>query len=272
MIFSAPWLLLGLPLLPLLWWLLRVTPPAPRVQRFPAIRLLDGLRAPERTAARTPPWLLALRMLAAGLLVVGLAGPVLDAAGRLPGSGPLLLAIDDGWASAPDWAVRMQAAQGALDRADRDARLVRLLLTARSEADGAPSLSSALPVPEVRQRLAALRPKPWPTDRAAAGAALAGVPGGVPVGAVTYLADGIATAGDAAFGAALAAAGPVTELRPDPVAMRVMRAPRAEAERLVAMAEVLPQPAALPLAVLAQTGDGRTLARAEVVVPPGVSK
>jgi len=267
LIFAAPWLLLALPLLPLLWWLLRVTPPSPRVQRFPAIRLLENLRAPERTAARTPPWLLALRMLAAGLIVLGLAGPVLDAAGRLPGSGPLLLVIDDGWAAAPDWAARLQAAQGVVDRADRDARLTRLLTTARSEADQAPAVSPAVPAVELRQRLAALRPKPWPTDRAAAATALAGISAGV----VSYVADGVGTAGDAAFAQALAAAGPVEELRPDPVAMRVMRAPRAEAERLVAMAEVLPQPAALPLAVLAQTGDGRTLARAEVVVPAGAT-
>ena len=54
MIFAAPWVLLGLAALPALWWLLRVTPPAPRVQDFPAIRLLAGLRAREQTAARTP--------------------------------------------------------------------------------------------------------------------------------------------------------------------------------------------------------------------------
>ncbi|MGI4941646.1 MAG: BatA domain-containing protein, partial [Janthinobacterium lividum] len=30
MIFAAPWLLLALAALPLLWWLLRVTPPAAR--------------------------------------------------------------------------------------------------------------------------------------------------------------------------------------------------------------------------------------------------
>jgi 3-hydroxyisobutyrate dehydrogenase len=45
MVFAAPWLLLALLALPLLWWLLRVTPPAPAEQRFPAIRLLAGLRA-----------------------------------------------------------------------------------------------------------------------------------------------------------------------------------------------------------------------------------
>ena len=43
MIFAAPWVLLALPALPLLWWLLRVTPPAPRRIAFPALRLLRDL-------------------------------------------------------------------------------------------------------------------------------------------------------------------------------------------------------------------------------------
>ena len=34
--FAAPWLLAGLAALPVLWWLLRVTPPAPKRIRFPA--------------------------------------------------------------------------------------------------------------------------------------------------------------------------------------------------------------------------------------------
>ena len=49
MIFAAPWVLLALAGLPLLWWLLRVTPPAPRSETFPAIRLLLGLHATEET-------------------------------------------------------------------------------------------------------------------------------------------------------------------------------------------------------------------------------
>ena len=102
LVFSAPWALAGLGVLPALWWLLRVTPPAPRLEQFPAIRLLQGLVAPHETPARTPLWLLALRALAAGLVILALSGPVLDAGGNLPGTGPVLLVIDDGWAAAPD--------------------------------------------------------------------------------------------------------------------------------------------------------------------------
>jgi hypothetical protein len=60
--FGVHWVLLALTALPLLWWLLRITPPAPRRELFPAIRLLLGLRPPEETPARTPWWLLLLRM------------------------------------------------------------------------------------------------------------------------------------------------------------------------------------------------------------------
>ena len=67
MIFAAPWALAALLALPLLWWLLRVTPPAPRTVSFPALRLLLGLRATEETPSHTPWWLLALRLLLATL-------------------------------------------------------------------------------------------------------------------------------------------------------------------------------------------------------------
>ena len=87
MVFASPWILLTLVALPLLWWLLRVSPPAPRSQIFPALRLLIGLDAREETPARTPPWLLLLRMVAAGLIIVGLARPVLDAGTVLAGRG-----------------------------------------------------------------------------------------------------------------------------------------------------------------------------------------
>jgi hypothetical protein len=266
-IFTTPWLLLVLPALPLLWWLLRVTPPAARTQRFPAIRLLEGLRAAERTASRTPWWLLALRIAAAALIVIGLAGPVLDAAGRLPGSGPLLLVVDDGWAAAPDWATRMQAAGAALDRAEREGRPARLLTTARSEADQPPTLSPALGIPELRTRLAALRPKPWPPDRPGDAAALQGAT----AGAVIDIADGVATPGDQAFDAALAAAGPVTQYRPDPIAIRIARPPQSEADRLVARISQMPLAADRAVAVLAQTGDGRTLARVATTIPAGAT-
>ncbi|WP_237216881.1 BatA domain-containing protein, partial [Falsiroseomonas oryziterrae] len=118
--FAAPWLLVALPALPVLWWLLRVTPPAPKRQDFPAIALLRDLPAPEETPARTPWWLLALRLLAAALIILGLARPVWGPSGSGGGDGPLLIVMDDGWASAADWPDRVAAAEAALTAAARD--------------------------------------------------------------------------------------------------------------------------------------------------------
>ncbi len=269
MIFAAPWVLLALAALPLLWWLLRVTPPAPRREVFPAVRLLLGLKAVAETPARTPWWLLALRMLAAGLIILGLARPVLDAGDRLAGQGPLLLVVDDGWASAADWPRRMAAADAVLDRADRAGRKVALLATAPADTDAAPTATVAMPAGELRARLAALRPKPWPVDRPAAARALRAWGQG---GSVAYLADGLTDGeGWEDFASALGGIGPVTELR-DPIApARLLLPPQAGTEAIGVRVAAVPRPRPTELAVLAQTGDGRTLARLPLTIAAGAA-
>ena len=67
--FATPWILGGALALPAVWWLLRLTPPAPRPERFPPLRLLAELVARQETPAHTPPWLLALRLAIAGLAI-----------------------------------------------------------------------------------------------------------------------------------------------------------------------------------------------------------
>src|SRR5689334_17751588 len=94
--FTQPWLLAALLSLPAIWLLLRVTPPAPRRVSFPPLMLLKGLVSPERTPARTPWWLLLLRLAIAALLILALAGPLLNPAPRLGGDGPLLMVVDNG--------------------------------------------------------------------------------------------------------------------------------------------------------------------------------
>ncbi len=186
---AAPWVLLALAALPLLWWLLRVTPPAPHRESFPAIRLLAGLKAKEETPARTPPWLLALRLLAAGLVIVGLAGPVRDTGVALPGRGPVLLVIDNGWASAADWAARMRAAGATLDRAARAGRPAALLATAEDGSGAAVAATPVMAGADLHARLASLHPEPWPTNRAGAAAALRHA--GINDAAVVYIPDGL---------------------------------------------------------------------------------
>jgi hypothetical protein len=281
MIFAEPWILTALAALPILWWLLRVTPPAPRTERFPAIRLLLGLHAREETPARTPWWLLLLRLVAAGLVITALARPVLDAGASLGGSGPVLLVIDNGWAAAPEWSRRVEAANAVLDRTVRAGRPVALLATAPDGAGDPPRILGPLSAQEGRARLAALLPRPWPSDRAGSAAALQGwnhantsvvyVADGVMPTAGGTDADAAAEAAFARFATALSWSGPVTQICCGAVPPRVLLTPESEADRLVARIAQVPQPGAAEVNVLAQSGDGRTLARAAVTIPAGAA-
>ncbi|NPD67022.1 DUF4159 domain-containing protein [Lichenicola cladoniae] len=275
MILTTPLLLLGLAVLPVLWWLLRALPPAPRVQSFPAIRLLDGLRAAVRESRRAPPWLLLLRIAAAVLLVVGLAQPVLvQDPHPTAGTGTLLLAIDDGWAAAPDWTGRLQAARETLDRAARNGRKVRLLMTAADINGVPPRLTSEMPAGLLRDRLDQARPMPWPVDRAASAKALRQA--GARIGDVVYLSDGLAdrpgTPADGDFATALRQAGPVIELRSGPDAIALLDAPISAPGRLVARIRTLGQPGPRHLVLRGETEQGGTLGRTDVTIPTGATR
>ena len=274
--FAAPWLLVALPALPVLWWLLRVTPPAPKRQDFPAIALLRDLPAPEETPSRTPWWLLALRLAAAALIILGLARPVWGPSAAGGGEGPLLIVIDDGWAAAADWPDRLAAAEAALTAAARDGRRAALLTTAPAAGPDALRATGLMPAEELRGRVAALRPKPWAPDLDAALAALGAWTQANPGPfAALWIADGIehGAGRDLAtpFGAALAAGGALTVARAESRPVRLLPPPRAEAERLVVTVQTTPLPIASEVTVLARTGDGRALDRAVVPIPAGAT-
>src|SRR5262249_12804240 len=113
-------------------------------------------------------WLLLLRLVLATALILALARPILNPQADLPGKGPLLLVIDDGWSSAPGWSTRIAHAERLIQRAERAQRPVVIAGTAPAPLDAAPARRGALRPDEARTLLRALRPKPWPTDRAAA--------------------------------------------------------------------------------------------------------
>ncbi|MBE9603775.1 DUF4159 domain-containing protein [Acetobacteraceae bacterium H6797] len=275
--FATPWLLLALPLLPALWWLLRLTPPSPKVQTFPALRLLRNLAPTEETPSRTPWWMLLLRILAGALIIAGLARPIWGPGQGLGGEGPLLIVVDDGWASSGDWPARMAAAQAALETADRDGRRIALLTTAPPESNEAIRASGLMPGDAAAARLAALRPLPWAPDRAAALTALAtwrqANPGPF---AALYLADGVEhqASGDgfSPLANALAEGGALTLARAEGRPARLLPAPRAEADRLAVKILQTPSPAAASVGVLARTADGRALARATVEIPANATE
>ena len=72
--FANPFVLAGLLALPVIWWLLRFTPPRPRRQAFPPTRILAELMRRDETRARSPLWLTILRMAIAALVILAMAG------------------------------------------------------------------------------------------------------------------------------------------------------------------------------------------------------
>ncbi len=271
MILAAPLMLLGLLALPLLWWLLRAIPPAPRRQPFPAIRLLAGLQARRQEAQRAPLWLLLLRLLVGGALVLGLAQPVLVRQGAAPARGRMLLIVlDDGWAAAAEWPRRIAALDALLDRAGRSGQRVRLLGTAADETGAIRPPGPPVRPDTLRAAVDLRRPRPWNTDHAASARALAPLPAASDE--VVYLCDGLATPGDAALRAALHRFAAVREWRAGDGRLRLMLPPASTAAGLTARVGALPQPTARGFSVRAEDTDGGTLARIEGVIAAGASQ
>ncbi len=208
--FLSPLLLAGLLALPAIWWLLRMTPPRPNQVVFPPTRLLKDLETNEETPAHSPWWLTLLRMLLAALVIFALAKPVLNPdRGALGGTGPLLLVIDNGWASGAGWDRMRDAAQSFIGRAGRDDRTVILAPTANPEA-----LTDPLAADEANDRLEGIVPQPYAPDRAGLAKRLTDKLKDQSGLAVVFLSDGLDHGNAAALTDVLAKFGTLTTLRP----------------------------------------------------------
>jgi len=184
--FGTPLILTALLALPVLWWLLRVTPPLPRRTLFPPLRLLRGLEDQEQTPAKTPWWLLLLRLLAAALLILALADPLLGRSPKLATTGPLVLVVDNGWTAARDWDARQEVIADLLRSAQ--GRPVAIIPTAGAVPTGLLNEGEAARIAKE------LKPMSWPGDRAAAARALGRFNFAAPP-ALYWLTDGIDDAG-----------------------------------------------------------------------------
>ncbi|MFN3348105.1 DUF4159 domain-containing protein [Pseudorhodoplanes sp.] len=184
--FAQPLVLLGLLSLPVLWWLLRMIPPRPRLIAFPPARLLFDIAPKEETPARTPWWLTLLRLTLAALLILAAAGPMWNpSVATSGGSGPLVLLIDDGWAAASTWDIRARTADDVLARAEADGRAAALI--PMSEAGRTVTLQTAA---AARVQLQKMAPKPHAVERAEVLPALSRVFGSSPNAELVWLSDG----------------------------------------------------------------------------------
>lgn len=205
--FGAPLVLASLLLLPAIYWLLRVTPPPARRVMFPPLRLLFGLSSPQETPARTPFWLLVLRMLAGTLVILALAEPTIGSPPTRPGSGPLVLFVDNGWPAAHNWQSHMAALSDAIAEAVHHDRPVVLLPTATAS----PPSATLLDAGKAERTLNDLVPQPWLPDRPRALAALAKLRLAVPP-QILWLSDGLDYGDAKTVAASLAKTGNLTIL------------------------------------------------------------
>jgi hypothetical protein len=273
--FASPWLLAALVALPVIWWLLRVTPPAPRQIPFPALRLLLGLTPREETPARTPLWLIVLRTILAALVIVGLAHPLLNPQARLAGSGPVILVIDDGWTAADDWQARQTAALDLLAEAEREDRQIVLLTTAPLASDRPAPPLQPVRAADARAAVQALAPKPWSVNRKEALVQLNALPltGGasavwlsdeVDDGAATDLAKALADRGSLRYLAADASDAPRLVAPGGPPSER-------GGKELSVAVKSLPAPLPRSVTVRASDEDGALLGRETATIDPGTN-
>jgi hypothetical protein len=266
--FGFPAILWGLLALPVIWWLLRFTPPKPQTEVFPPLKILARVLKREETPQQSPWWLTLLRLLMAALVILALAEPIWNPRERLPADGSALaLVIDNGWASASDWERRVATAERLINDAAAESKSVVLAFTAeKPNAEIGPFDAQA-----ARDRLRAAEPRPIPVDRQGVLARTAGVLQTLPGATVALLVDGLAQNGDeAAFRSILGTgAANYVWIAPERLSNIGLAAADNQIDGFALRAVRAPNPA--PEQVLAGAFDdkGRRIADAAITFGPG---
>ncbi len=187
--FAQPLVLYGLIALPIIWWLLRLTPPKPQVEVFPPLKILARVLKPEETPHQSPWWLTLLRLALAALVILALAEPVFKPVERTDtGTSALAIVIDNSWPAARQWDKRVATAERLIaDAADKGQPVVLALTAEAANADIGPfDATTAL------DRLRAAMPRPVPADRATIFARVATTIADLPGVSLAILSDGLA--------------------------------------------------------------------------------
>jgi hypothetical protein len=273
--FTTPLALTALLLLPVIWWLLRFTPPRPETVRFPPIRLLLELANREEQPDKTPWWLLLLRLLVAALIIFAVSHP-LYAPGRVDtlSKAPLLLVVDDSWAAAKDWDKRREIMAEILEGAASAGATVTLATTTPQLRPQALEPQAAA---DAAARAATLEPRAIDPDREGLLAALAGRFANQPAPRVVWLTDGIDDGKAKAFAEGLLGLGTggaaVEAIVPETSAMPLaLAAPGFEGGRIKVTALRAAGGPEQTARVSARAGNGRSFGEVELKFAGGASK
>ncbi|AYM57951.1 DUF4159 domain-containing protein [Agrobacterium fabrum] len=269
-VFTSPYILFGLLALPAIWWLLRLTPPRPKAEVFPPLKILATVLKREETPSKSPWWLTLLRIALAAAVIFALADPVVNPRNNsIAGSGPLVLVVDNSWASAPDWERRVATAEALIGDAERADRPVSISFTADAEHD-AVSGTTALAL----DKLAAAKPKPLVPDRARTAEAITEALNGTAPGTLAYIADGVQTAQDESAMRTLASLSPAEFriVRGDGKAVAAITDATNNADAMSVTLSRLDTAQAASLTVNAQDSQGRILANGTASFAPGAAE
>ena len=165
----APLTLLGLISLPIIWWILKITPPRPQKMSFPPLRLLEQIKTEEETPNATPLWLLLFRLLLVSLIIFALSLPIIKQAEGI-NERPITLLLDTHWSAGANWNAMNQEAEARLLDARRKNLDVRLVTTTKPSAEK--DLPSFGPAEDALGQLKTLFPDALPFDADYVNAAL----------------------------------------------------------------------------------------------------
>lgn len=269
-VFTSPYILFGLLALPAIWWLLRLTPPRPKAEVFPPLKILATVLKREETPSKSPWWLTLLRIALAAAVIFALADPVVNPRNNsIAGSGPLVLVVDNSWASAPDWERRVATAQALIGDAERADRPVSISFTADAEHDAVSGTTAV-----ALDKLAAAKPKPLVPDRARTAEAITEALNGTAPGTLAYIADGVQTAQDESAMRTLASLSPAEFriVRGDGKAVAAITDATNNADAMSVTLSRLDTAQAASLTVNAQDSQGRILANGTASFAPGAAE
>ena len=199
--FLAPLALFGLLVLPIIWWILRITPPKPQEQVFPPLRLLMDVNKEEETPRSTPFWLLLFRLALGALVAIALANPILFKQTQ-DTTKPVVLVIDNSWAAAGNWPDIVREAESFAKQALSENQMTAVLTSIDPRENNAKGF---VPAAEALKYIRSLQPLAFEPERVKLAEDLAKID--MSGADVFWLADGLDYGHTDALRAALKTAG-----------------------------------------------------------------
>lgn len=159
--FEDPEWLAALLLLIPFYMIMRSVPPKAKEEDFPFIKMLFDLTTDEQETDKMPWWQRAVNLAAVSAVAIAAAGPNILDNPNFENEGPVLIAVDNGWASGPEWNERVESMISIVRHAHNDGRQVMILPTAPSHNNNGIQPSGLLDAQAALDYIERLQPESW---------------------------------------------------------------------------------------------------------------